>query len=289
MSSESVGDEVGQLVDVESDVDSVDEDTGEEYSDSEEEDAPHFDMVYNHTKMFGSGSNIVNNVVGPDKVERYRKISVRLAGSGNRNAVEMRKILWGVDLADDARMIHNAIPNTCTFNKNKGGTTVLCVALEEKKMLSPRVKLFLLTNLVLPPLRSMLDEAASLDYHVIQTQESHAEAALLQFLQERSETYKMDPVGIGSHRKSCESCKILLNQPFFESRVEVQLPLDNGGDKTNPQNFRTPPALTNILDEKVRRKLVEKSNGLRWEMPFNTNINPLWTKLMWQYQRLAQK
>ena len=181
MSSESVGDEVGQLVDVESDVDSVDEDTGEEYSDSEEEDAPHFDMVYNHTKMFGSGSNIVNNVVGPDKVERYRKISVRLAGSGNRNAVEMRKILWGVDLADDARMIHNAIPNTCTFNQNKGGTTILCVALEEKKMLSPRVKLFLLTNLVLPPLRSMLDEAASLDYHVIQTQESHAEAAYFNF------------------------------------------------------------------------------------------------------------
>ena len=285
MSSESVGDEVGQFVDVESD----DEDTEDEYSDSEEEDGPHFDMVYNHTKMFGSGSNIVNNVVGIDKVERYRKMSERIAGSGNGTAVEVSKVLWGSDLADDARTIHNAIPNSSIFNKNKGGTTVLCVALEEKRMVLPRVKLFLFTNLVLPPLRSMLDMASALGYHVIQTQESHAEAALLQFLQERRNTYKTEPPGIGSHRKTCEICKLLLNQPFFEVEVEIQLPLDkNGGDKTNPLNFRTPPALMNILDEQVRRGLDRKTYGLHWELPFDTNINPLWAKLTWQYQRLTQ-
>ena len=286
MSSWAVSDKVGQIVDVESD----DEDSKDEYSDSEEEDAPHFDMVYNHTKMFGSGSNIVNNVVGIDEVQRYRKMSERIAGSGNGTAVEVSKILWGSDLAYDAKAIHNAVPNASTFNKNKGGTTVLCVALEEKRMLSPRVKLFLLTNLVLPPLRSMLDMASTLGYHVIQTQESHAEAALLQFLQERTETYKTDPIGIGSHRKTCEFCKLLLNEPFFDSKVEVQLPLDNCvGDNTNPLNFRTPPALTNILDEKLRRKLVKRSNGLRWELKFDTNINPLWAKLKWQYRRLPQK
>ena len=286
MSSWAVSDEVGQIVDVGSD----DEDSEDEYSDSEEEDAPHFDMVYNHTKMFGSGSNIVNNVVGIDKIERYRKMSERIAGSGNGTVVKVSKVLWGLDLADDARTIHKAIPNTSKFNKNKGGTTVLCVALEEKRMLSPRVKKFLFTNLVLPPLRSMLNMACTMGYHVIQTQESHAEAALLQFLQERSETYKTDPVGIGSHRKTCECCEILLNQPFFETKVEVQLPLEtDGGDKTNPLNFRTPPALTNIFEQKLCRKIVKKSKGLHWELRFDTNINPLWAKLKWKYLKLSQK
>ena len=237
-------------------------------SDSEEEDAPHFNMVYNHTKKLGTrDGTVVNNIVEPGLAENRELLSI--------------------SLANDARTIHRTIPKKSKYNKVRGLTTVACVALKEKA--TSRVEKFVFTNFMLPPPRVMLDMAHSLGYHVVQTQESHAEAGIPQFLQERENTYERKPAGIGCHRVTCQACDNLLDRPFFEERVHVQLPLDGlDANGTKTRRWNTPPALVSALDRTLKEDQARSQNafGIIRKVDYQKTENPKWAKDALNYRRL---
>jgi hypothetical protein len=51
---------------------------------------------------------------------------------------------------------------------------------------------------------SLVEKTHELNYHVVLAQQSHSEAAILQFLQERPNVYSKDPVAMGCHRETCK-------------------------------------------------------------------------------------
>jgi hypothetical protein len=137
---------------------------------------------------------------------------------------------------------------------------------------------------------NLIEKAHALGYHVVQAQQSHAEPALLQFLQERTKTYNKVPFAIGCHRKTCPNCELLFKDT-------VTLPKD-GGDKTegDQTNYYTPPALVKVLkDLGVTRRDVsgnqESGRGIVSEndkLYYYIDINESWIYLdyEWKISRL---
>ncbi|MHB9146884.1 MAG: hypothetical protein ACYC2U_00205 [Candidatus Amoebophilus sp.] len=156
------------------------------YSNSEDEDAPHFDGVYNLTK---SRDKYINN---------YALLDTNLSRE---------------DLQKDAKAIRNkkdksdlVAPGAAETDHpgfNVPDLTILCVALRQH---DGRIKKFVFTNLeegCVPD--HIIKEAHDRNYHVIMAQRSHAEGEFLQFLQERPNHYT-HIVSMGCDKEHCEPC-----------------------------------------------------------------------------------
>ena len=184
------------------------------YSDSEEELAPHYKWVYNHTKI---------------KNLRYSRLVQNKAA--NVKDVKPSK------LKEDAEAIWKA-------GGENHKIAVLCVALKDKYN---RIKKFVCTNqrdYKGKKGKNIIRKAHKRGYHVVQAQQSHAEGALLQFLQERPKTYKAI-VGIGCDKKFCPDCVELLKRFLGEDYTSV-CP-ENSASNSQSNNWYTPPALENVL------------------------------------------
>jgi hypothetical protein len=92
------------------------------YSDSEEEDAPHFNRVYNYTKLENirgkDGRSLVDNRVSDKENNKITSLSKELADLDvlDLDVLEyvgvvekMEQVLWGRMLADDAKIINNSL------------------------------------------------------------------------------------------------------------------------------------------------------------------------------------
>lgn len=199
-SEECKGKEIECLNSDEEEADEPKELEKEEYSDSEKEEEdeykpPHFNNVYNFTKNhFKSNPTICDNYI-PEKEESF----------------------IAKNLADDARKIKNY-----ARSKGENKLTVLCVALKHR---NGRVKKFVFTSRGFV-LKCVAKEAHKLNYHVIQTQQSHAEGGLMQFLQERPNRYEI--IKMGCSQDYCSLCKEMLTRYLNRERE---------GYTYNPQNI----------------------------------------------------
>jgi hypothetical protein len=224
------------------------------YSDSEDDEAPHWDRVYNYTKLENlraKDGSLINNIISEESNRKTASLAKELTIEINLEDANERaekvaifdKIIWGKMLADEAKSISDTIDGSLRYF-----VTVLCALLRKKT--NNMLCKFVFTNQ--PEYRNntyLVEKASDLSCHVILTQQSHAEDALLQFLQERSNIYFRQPVAMGCHRPPCNSCKLMLGPPFFDNKLVIRLPSDNS-DPTSPQqkHFYTPPALRSVLE-----------------------------------------
>ncbi|MHB9147669.1 MAG: hypothetical protein ACYC2U_04525 [Candidatus Amoebophilus sp.] len=193
------------------------------YSDSEDEDAPHYNGIYNLTK-FG-----ILDIDNPNEVYDEFKTSFV-----ENYVTEWKQIL----LRGDAAAIHPAFK---ALNTSK--ITVLCVALRQQE--DGRIKKFVFTNQ--PSLMQHEKTKGSLNviaklahkrgYHVIMTQQSHAEAGLIQFLQERPKRYT-HIVAIDCSRTHCPLCKKIL-EDFTEKEILKKVSTSGEADKNSERWFIT--------------------------------------------------
>lgn len=196
------------------------------YSDSEEEDAPHFPRVSNHTKMY-----TLNR-----KPEKGTFI--------NNYALSFEEVTPS-QLKADAEEIHHAIPEQNSngmANRKYGATTILCVALVDKY---GRVKKFAFSNSNGIMGKSLRVKAHELRYHVVQAQQAHAEGELLQFLQERGRTYT-HIIALGCDKDHCKECDWALNDKLEGDYLRVS------GNRKSTKRFRKwyiPPALAALLGQ----------------------------------------
>lgn len=171
------------------------------YSDSEEEDAPHFQGVHNQTKMF-----IQNKA--PEK-----EVCI------NNYALRPEEVIPN-QLKADAEAIHHVIPQTDrkgSANREYGATTVLCVALQDK---CNRVKKFVFSNCKGIMGTTLRAKAYELGYHAVQAQQAHAEGEFLQFLQERSTTYT-HTIALGCDKDHCTECNWALEAKLAGAYLTV--------------------------------------------------------------------
>lgn len=128
-----------------------------DYSDSEEEGVPCYDMVFNYTK---SNKRTFDN-----------KLVLNTVGSGCEISLDQ--------LSKDAKSIWS--------KAGENNLTVLCVVLKNAK---GRLKKFVFTNQIDYSYYAdsgsniIISKSHELGYHVVQAQQSHAEGALLQFYRE---------------------------------------------------------------------------------------------------------
>ena len=92
-----------------------------------------------------------------------------------------------------------------------------------------------------------------------------------------------------NHRVTCQACDNLLDRPFFEERVHVQLPLDGMDvDGTKTRRWNTPPALVSALDRTLKEDQARSQNafGIIRKVDYQKTENPKWAKDALNYKRL---
>jgi len=194
------------------------------YSDSEEEDAPHFNGVYNYTKHGIADIKSDSASYGPLRFEREGVIQAV------NNYLTQYETIALIKLEEDAKALLTDI-QPATAQRH---ITILCVLLRQK---DGRIKKFAFSNLHAcyqykdqnTSLKNnsstdlLIEQIASLaherDYHFILTQGSHAEGGLLQFLQERPTRYT-HLIAMGCSRKHCILCSEML-QSFFNQKIDA--------------------------------------------------------------------
>jgi hypothetical protein len=216
------------------------------YSDSEEEqDAPHFNGIYNFTKhgVFD---------IQPDSEEETQYYApIKMEGNLVNNYVTEYKDILLDKLQEDAIAIHpESKKDKVKFSK----TTTLCVALRQN---DGRIKKFVFTTL--PSLyqgdykesnRDTIDKiskkAHELSYHVIMAQQAHAEGELMQFLQERTTRYT-HTVGMGCSRGHCLICDDMM-QKFLGFDYKKTLSISGTSSADHYTRWYKPVALEHFLN-----------------------------------------
>jgi hypothetical protein len=215
----------------------------DEYSDSEEEDAPHFNGVYNLTK------HGVYNIYSSSEEKRFYKPILSPTGKPINNYVTRYEEIHPKILKEDAE----------TISKEFSNITILCVALRQN---DGRIKKFVFTN---EPslyqfrgsdkyvnteknLEDIAKRAHERCYHVIMAQQAHAEGEFMQFLQERPTRYT-HIIAIGCSIPHCSYCINMLSK-FMGGDAklkEITTSLHGGGGKHTYWLF--PKALVNFCEE----------------------------------------
>ena len=178
------------------------------YSDSEEEEAPHFNGVYNLTKskMYDLDydmDDIVEKDGCPIDIDDY--LCREDAGEVINNYVMGFNEIYPDKLKKDAQEISAGLDTNLT---------VLCAALQQP---DGRTKKFVFTNECSlsqwksENLKYIATKAHMLKYHVVMTQGSHAEGGLMQFLQERPNRYS-HIIALGCSREYCDFCYDMLKK-----------------------------------------------------------------------------
>jgi hypothetical protein len=184
----------------------------EYYSDSEEEEAPHFNGVYNLTK-YG-----ILNIEAPSF-----KVFPNFDNAFIDNYVTTYDEITCNRLKQDAGFIRGSLKNLAGFPIDR--VTILCVALRQY---DGRMKKFVFTNQLSvyqypisnpskklfstkKTIKTIVGEAHQRGYHVIMAQQAHAEAEFIQFLQERPSRYT-HLIAMGCSRPHCEFCNEMLEK-----------------------------------------------------------------------------
>ncbi|MHB9148328.1 MAG: hypothetical protein ACYC2U_08210 [Candidatus Amoebophilus sp.] len=217
-----------------------------DYSDSEEEGAPHFNGIYNLTK---------HGVYDIENTEEYYSPLVHPdSNTVVNNYVSDSEEVDTIKLEKDAKRIWKAC-------KNRKHVTVLCAALRRK---DNQIKKFVFTNLpsvyqfrindkknkkklvsTKQNIEIIAKEAHSKGYHVIMAQQSHAEGELVQFLQERPTRY-IDIVSMGCSRTHCLICKDLLEHRIGKGKLKK---ISTSGETDHKfKMWLIPQALSNFCE-----------------------------------------
>lgn len=129
---------------------------------------------------------------------------------------------------------------------------VLCAALQD---INGRIKKFVFTSEGW--VRDEIKEKAhQLGYHVVETQQSHAEGGLLQFLQERPNTYKRI-VSLGCNLDTCANCIKLLELCLGKDFKRLYSDRQKHVSQYKSRNWYTPPAFEQVL---LRRGITPSAN-----------------------------
>jgi hypothetical protein len=198
-----------------------------EYSDSEDEDAPHFNGVYNLTK---TGVYDIENTEEYYSPLRHEDILVD-------NYAKSYEDISYWKLNEDACEISRDGKNEIL--------TVLCVALRQY---DGRIKKFVFTNLDsgfhIATLKAIVPKAHTKGYHVIMAQRSHAEGELMQFLQERHNRYT-HIVSIGCNNGHCIRCAGAMRK-WLGQETLAKISIKEVYPPENP-TWLIPKALENFL------------------------------------------
>jgi len=194
-----------------------------EYSDSEDDEAPRYEPVYNHTKK-KRGKNketkeLINNYA--DSFEEVTKER----------------------LQEDARCIHDVIPKD---SRSYGAITILCVALGDK---AGRIKKFVCCNCKEVLGIDLRNKAYELGYHVIRAQQAHAEGALMQFLQARPQRY-LYVVAMGCDKDHCIECDWMMKAYLCPDYLQVSGEIVVKDKRKRFSKWYIPEALQNIIKQR---------------------------------------
>lgn len=155
-------------------------------------------------------------------------------------------------MAEHAVQIHDVLVSR---SRSYGSTTICCFSIMGEEQGQQYIRKYMTSNIELPQ-KEIREKASSLGYHVIKSQQAHAEGGLLQYLQERGKNREY-LVSMGCSRLHCSECDILLKLAFGKDYHQLTAAKNNTGiiqlneyaiEEKTYNHFYIPEALKTMIE-----------------------------------------